>query len=99
MADDNNGVDIEAGDDNEIAAGRGLGGRQYRPVFAHDSDRAVLEMSAIDPTARASSSASLSNSNDLKLVSFDLILNVWIRIVSVCCVFLPACWVAEAGPI
>ncbi|XP_042060037.1 cation-chloride cotransporter 1-like isoform X1 [Salvia splendens] len=67
MADDNNGVDIDAGDDNEIAAGRGLGGRQYRPVFAHDNDRAILEMSAIDPTARASSSASLSNSNDLKV--------------------------------
>lgn len=66
MADDNNGVEIEAADDNEFAAGRGLGGRQYRPVFAHDNDRAVLEMSSIDPIARASSSASLSDSSDLK---------------------------------
>ncbi|KAH6757469.1 hypothetical protein C2S51_038812, partial [Perilla frutescens var. frutescens] len=71
MASGNNGVEIEAADDNEFTAGRGLGGRQYRPVFAHDNDRAVLEMSSIDPSVRASSSASLNNSNDLKKVNVN----------------------------
>ncbi|KAH6776713.1 cation-chloride co-transporter 1 [Perilla frutescens var. hirtella] len=71
MASGNNGVEIEAADDNDFTAGRGLGGRQYRPVFAHDNDRAVLEMSSIDPSVRASSSASLNNSNDLKKVNVN----------------------------
>lgn len=66
MAEGKNGVEIEAAEDNDFAAGRGLGGRQYRPVFAHDNDRAVLEMASIDPSSRASSSAALNNSNDLK---------------------------------
>lgn len=66
MKDVNNGVEIEAADDNDFSAGRGLGGRQYRPVFAHDNDRAVLEMSSIDPSIRASSSDSLNDSDDLK---------------------------------
>lgn len=68
MKDVNNGVEIEAADDNDFSAGRGLGGRQYRPVFAHDNDRAVLEMSSIDPSVRASSSDSLNDSDDLKKV-------------------------------
>ncbi|KAG6385253.1 hypothetical protein SASPL_154084 [Salvia splendens] len=72
MADYNNGVEIEAADKNEFAAGRALGGRQYRPVFAHDSDRAVLEMSSIDPIARASSSASLIGSSLMVIMALFL---------------------------
>ncbi|XP_075489037.1 cation-chloride cotransporter 1 [Primulina tabacum] len=67
MATDNSGADIETSDDNEFSSGRGgAGGRKYRPVFAHDQDRAVLEMSSIDPSSVASSSDSFSNPNDLK---------------------------------
>ncbi|KAL8045599.1 hypothetical protein ABFS82_08G126900 [Erythranthe guttata] len=66
MAAENNGVDIETSEDNEFSSGRGVGGRKYRPVFAHDHDRAILEMSSIDPGVRASSSASL---NDAKKVN------------------------------
>lgn len=66
MAADKNGVEIETAEDNEFSSGRGLGGRKYRPVFAHDNDRAVLEMSSIDPNVRASSSASFNSPNDLK---------------------------------
>ncbi|KAL8507353.1 hypothetical protein ACS0TY_018048 [Phlomoides rotata] len=65
MAADNIGVEIET-EDNEFSSGRGLGGRKYTPVFAHDNDRAVLEMSSIDPSVRASSS--LGTPNDLKKV-------------------------------
>ncbi|KAL6538719.1 Protein ccc1 [Orobanche gracilis] len=68
MAADNNGVEIETLDENEFSPGRGLGGRKYRPVFAHDHDRAVLEMSSIDPSIRPSSSASLNEPNDPKKV-------------------------------
>ncbi|KAK4421052.1 Cation-chloride cotransporter 1 [Sesamum alatum] len=64
MAADKNGVDIETSDHNDFSSGRGLGGRKYRPVFAQDDDRAVLEMSSIDPGGGASSS--LDAPNDLK---------------------------------
>ncbi|KAG5515919.1 hypothetical protein RHGRI_036829 [Rhododendron griersonianum] len=49
--------EIEGTDDNEFASsssskGVGLGvGRKYRPVVAHDTDRAVLEMSSLDPSS------------------------------------------------
>ncbi|KAI3466863.1 hypothetical protein Pfo_023526 [Paulownia fortunei] len=72
MAADNNGVEIEPSDDNEFSSGRGLGGRKYRPVFAHDHDRAVLEMSSIDPSVRASSSDSSNSPNDLKKVKVGM---------------------------
>ncbi|KAL3632325.1 Protein ccc1 [Castilleja foliolosa] len=72
MAADNNGVEIEALDENEFSSKRGLGGRQYRPVFAHDHDRAVLEMSSIDPNSQPSSSASVNFPNDLKKVKVDM---------------------------
>lgn len=66
MASNNsNGEEIESSDENEISSGRGVGGRKYRPVFAHDNDRAVLEISSIDP-GDASSSSSLPVRNDLK---------------------------------
>ncbi|KAL7142471.1 hypothetical protein ABFS83_08G124600 [Erythranthe nasuta] len=65
MAAENNGVDIETSEDNEFSSGRGVGGRKYRPVFAHDHDRAILEMSSIDPGVRASSSASLNDAKKL----------------------------------
>ncbi|KAL2252106.1 UNVERIFIED_CONTAM: Cation-chloride cotransporter 1 [Sesamum indicum] len=70
MAADNNGVDIETSDDNDFSSGRGLGGRKYRPVIAQDDDRAVLEMSSIDPGGRASSS--LDTPNDLKKVKVGI---------------------------
>lgn len=66
MATDNGGADLETSDDIEFSSGRGAGARKYRPVFAHDQDRAVLEMSSIDPRSGASSSDSFSNRNDLK---------------------------------
>ncbi|KAK6154836.1 hypothetical protein DH2020_009084 [Rehmannia glutinosa] len=75
MAAENNGAEIEAVDENEFSSGRGLGGRKYRPVFAHDHDRAVLEMSSIDPSAGASSSVSINGPNDLKKVKVDTRLN------------------------
>ncbi|CAA0827572.1 Cation-chloride cotransporter 1 [Striga hermonthica] len=73
MASDNNGAEIEAlSDENEFSSGRGLGGRKYRPVFAHDHDRAVLEMSSIDPSIHPSSSASGNGPNDLKKLRVDV---------------------------
>lgn len=63
MAADKIGVEIDT-EDNEFSSGRGLGGRKYSPVFAHDHDRAVLEMSSIDPGVRGSSS--LGTPDDLK---------------------------------
>lgn len=66
MAADNNGAEIETLEDNEFSSGRGLGGRKYRPVFAHDHDRAVLEMSSIDPSVHPSSSTSFNSPNDAK---------------------------------
>ncbi|GER26049.1 cation chloride cotransporter, partial [Striga asiatica] len=68
MASENIGVEIEASEENEFSSGRGLGGRKYRPVFAHDHDRAVLEMSSIDPSVHPSSSASMNGASDLKKV-------------------------------
>ncbi|KAG8365656.1 hypothetical protein BUALT_Bualt18G0128700 [Buddleja alternifolia] len=68
MAADRDGVEIDTSDDNEVSSGRGAGGRKYRPVFAHDHDRAVLEMSSIDPVDRASSSAAFADHNNLKKV-------------------------------
>lgn len=55
MSANRNGAEIELADDNDIPSGRGIGGRKYAPVFAHDHDRAVLEMSSIDPSAPSSS--------------------------------------------
>ncbi|KAL3631580.1 Protein ccc1 [Castilleja foliolosa] len=72
MAADKNGAEIEALDENEFSSGRGLGGRQYRPVFAHDHDRAVLEMSTIDPTSQPSSSASANVPSDPRKVKVDM---------------------------
>lgn len=43
--------------DEELAASSGSGvsrGRRYSPVVAHDNDRAVLEMSSIDPRSSSS---------------------------------------------
>ncbi|EPS64846.1 hypothetical protein M569_09934, partial [Genlisea aurea] len=40
--------------DDEFSQGRGLGGRRYRPVFAHDNAGPVLEMSSVDPGVGAS---------------------------------------------
>ncbi|GFS46247.1 cation-chloride co-transporter 1 [Actinidia rufa] len=52
--------EIEGSDDNEFASPQGVrGGRKYRPVVAHDNDRAVVEMSSLDPGS--SSSASFPN--------------------------------------
>ncbi|KAL0300564.1 UNVERIFIED_CONTAM: Cation-chloride cotransporter 1 [Sesamum radiatum] len=70
MSADNNGADIETSDDNDFSSGRGLGGRKYRPVIAQDDDRAVLEMSSIDPGGRASSS--LDPPNDIKKVKVGI---------------------------
>ncbi|KAM1123202.1 hypothetical protein FF1_004602 [Malus domestica] len=47
-------VDVEAGAEDEF---RGQRGRKYRPVV--DNDRAVLEMSPMDPSSSSSSSSSL----------------------------------------
>ncbi|CAA2980823.1 cation-chloride cotransporter 1 isoform X1 [Olea europaea subsp. europaea] len=67
MASNNSNVEeIESSDDNEISSGMGVGGRKYRPVFAHDHDRAVLEMSSIDP-GDASSSSSLPVRKNIKV--------------------------------
>ncbi|XP_047311782.1 cation-chloride cotransporter 1-like [Impatiens glandulifera] len=42
-------VDIEGSDDNDLPSSSSQGrGRKYRPVVAHDDDRAVVEMSSID---------------------------------------------------
>ncbi|KAA8519391.1 hypothetical protein F0562_013647 [Nyssa sinensis] len=58
-------VEIEGSDDNEFPASQGRG-RKYRPVVAHDNDRAVLEMSSVDP---GSSSASFPHpDNPLKKI-------------------------------
>ncbi|KAG8385220.1 hypothetical protein BUALT_Bualt03G0019500 [Buddleja alternifolia] len=69
MATDNDAVEIETSDDNEFSSGRGLGGRKYRPVFAHDQDRAVLEMSSIDTGA---SSTSFPTNNNLKKIKVGM---------------------------
>ncbi|KAL7211307.1 hypothetical protein ACSBR2_014226 [Camellia fascicularis] len=46
----------EGSDDNEFSPSRvQVGGRKYRPVVAHDNDRAVLEMSSLDPGSASSS--------------------------------------------
>ncbi|CAK9156101.1 unnamed protein product [Ilex paraguariensis] len=47
--------EIEGSDDNEIPTTHGRVGRKYSPVVAHDSDRAVLEMSSLDPESSSSS--------------------------------------------
>lgn len=46
-------ADVEAGAEEEF---RGQRGRKYRPVV--DDDRAVLEMSSMDPSSSSSSSSS-----------------------------------------
>lgn len=63
-----NNEEIEGGssEDNEFGSGRG--GRKYRPVVAHDNDRAVVEMSCLDPSGSSSSSPFPDPSNSLKLV-------------------------------
>lgn len=49
--------EIVGSDEHDFGAssssqGVGLGvGRKYRPVVAHDTDRAVLEMSSLDPSS------------------------------------------------
>ncbi|KAM7524841.1 hypothetical protein LguiA_014743 [Lonicera macranthoides] len=60
-----NNEEIEGGssEDNEFGSGRG--GRKYRPVVAHDNDRAVVEMSSLDPSG-SSSSPFPDPSNSLK---------------------------------
>ncbi|XP_051133564.1 cation-chloride cotransporter 1 isoform X1 [Andrographis paniculata] len=68
MASEHNGGEIEALDSDDFSSGRGSGGRKYRPVFAHDNDRAVLEMSSIEPGVQASSSAP----NNLKKVNVGI---------------------------
>lgn len=56
------GGEIEGvGDENEFPSSA-VRGRKYSPVVAHDSDRAVLEMSSIDPR----SSSSPYSKQDLK---------------------------------
>lgn len=47
-------ADVEAGVEEEF---RGRRGRKYRPVV-DDDDRAVLEMSSMDPSSSSSSSVS-----------------------------------------
>lgn len=49
------GGDIEEAGEEELP--RRLGGGKYRPVVAHD--RAVVEMSSIDPGSSSSSSSHL----------------------------------------
>lgn len=50
----------DGGDENEFPSA--VRGRKYSPVVAHDNDRAVLEMSSIDPR----SSSSPYSKQDLK---------------------------------
>ncbi|KAL3522815.1 hypothetical protein ACH5RR_015649 [Cinchona calisaya] len=58
--------EIEVSDENEFS--HGLGGRKYRPVVAHDNDRAVVEMSSLESAASASSSSSpFPNRNLMKV--------------------------------
>nr|XP_009804713.1 PREDICTED: cation-chloride cotransporter 1 isoform X1 [Nicotiana sylvestris] len=57
------GGEIEGADENEFAPGSSRGGRKYSPVVAHDNDRAVLEMSSIDPR---------SSRQDLKKVKVSM---------------------------
>lgn len=47
-------ADVEAGGEDEF---HGKSGRKYRPVV--DDDRAVLEMSSMDPSSSSSSSSAL----------------------------------------
>ncbi|KAK3020242.1 hypothetical protein RJ639_045478 [Escallonia herrerae] len=62
--------EIEGSDDNEFPP-RGSSGRKYRPVVAQDGDRAVLEMSSLDPGS--SPSASLPNrDNALKKIKVNV---------------------------
>ncbi|KAB2637176.1 cation-chloride cotransporter 1-like [Pyrus ussuriensis x Pyrus communis] len=59
-------ADVEAGAEEEF---RGQMGRKYRPVV--DDDRAVLEMSSMDPSSSSSSSSSLPvHQASLKYVRF-----------------------------
>ncbi|XP_015066751.1 cation-chloride cotransporter 1 isoform X1 [Solanum pennellii] len=56
------GGEIEGGGDENEFPSSAVRGRKYSPVVAHDSDRAVLEMSSIDPR----SSSSPYSKQDLK---------------------------------
>ncbi|CAH9141461.1 unnamed protein product [Cuscuta epithymum] len=49
------GHDIEGSEDNAVFSPGSLGRSKYRPVVAHDNDRAVLEMSSIDLGSSSSS--------------------------------------------
>ncbi|XP_049382693.1 cation-chloride cotransporter 1 isoform X1 [Solanum stenotomum] len=61
------GGEIEGGgDENEFPSA--VRGRKYSPVMAHDNDRAVLEMSSIDPR----SSSSPYSKQDLKKVKVNM---------------------------
>ncbi|KAL3375960.1 hypothetical protein AABB24_002752 [Solanum stoloniferum] len=61
------GGEIEGGgDENEFPSA--VRGRKYSPVVAHDNDRAVLEMSSIDPR----SSSSPYSKQDLKKVKVNM---------------------------
>ncbi|XP_006359094.1 cation-chloride cotransporter 1-like isoform X1 [Solanum tuberosum] len=61
------GGEIEGGgDENEFPSA--IRGRKYSPVVAHDNDRAVLEMSSIDPR----SSSSPYSKQDLKKVKVNM---------------------------
>ncbi|KAK6796334.1 hypothetical protein RDI58_004035 [Solanum bulbocastanum] len=63
----NSGGEIEGGgDENEFPSA--VRGRKYSPVVAHDNDRAVLEMSSIDPR----SSSSPYSKQDLKKVEVNM---------------------------
>ncbi|KAL6991632.1 Protein ccc1 [Sarracenia purpurea var. burkii] len=67
--------EIEGSDDNEFPRSHvGLGGRKYWPVVAHDNDRAVLEMSSLDPGS--SSSSSFPNSDNPKKIKVSTQLNM-----------------------
>lgn len=50
-------------EDNDFPSsqGRGVGGRRYAPVVAHDNDRAVVEMSSLESAAATASSSSSSS--------------------------------------
>ncbi|XAR59369.1 hypothetical protein NMG60_11015188 [Bertholletia excelsa] len=53
----------EISDENEFPPSHGgRGTRQYRPVVAHDNDRAVLEMSSLDPGSSSASFPGRGNS-------------------------------------
>ncbi|KAK4709854.1 hypothetical protein R3W88_004367 [Solanum pinnatisectum] len=61
------GGEIEGGgDENEFPSA--VRGRKYSPIVAHDNDRAVLEMSSIDPR----SSSSPYSKQDLKKVKVNM---------------------------